>query len=338
MAVAPPVVPLHQMSVRQLADTFAQLAEKNLHKTRDGKPFFNLKWKNRYRTVSMVIWADAEQYRVCESDWHVGGFYKLRGVYQEHEKYGPQLDVVQVRDVLPTDAEAGFRETDFYDRSRREPVELFTELFEFVGLHLKHPPLLQLVQGLLATHRETLLRLPATAKHFYPYPGGWLSHVLNVARTAQWLAIYYQNEHATLRPPLNVELILAGAVLHDIGRVQELTVGPPGHLAEPTLRGRLQGHITLARDMVRAATAELPELSEEWQLLLDHLILSHLSLPEWGSPRLPMIPEVLILHHADDLDAKLEMYARVLENDHHDGPWTDRDPILGKPLWKARSV
>jgi 3'-5' exoribonuclease len=72
--------------------------------------------------------------------------------------------------------------------------------------------------------------------------------------------------------------------------------------------------------------------------LLGHLLTAYLSLPEWGSPRLPLIPEVLILHHADDLDAKLEMYARCLRKDVAPGPFTERDPVLGKQLLKGRGV
>jgi len=72
--------------------------------------------------------------------------------------------------------------------------------------------------------------------------------------------------------------------------------------------------------------------------LLEHLILSHLTLPEWGSPRLPLIPECLILHHADDLDAKLEMYVRCLTRDAAAGPFTDRDPVLGRQLYKGRNL
>ena len=72
--------------------------------------------------------------------------------------------------------------------------------------------------------------------------------------------------------------------------------------------------------------------------LLEHMIYAHLTIPSWGSPRLPCIPEVLILHHADDLDAKFEMFARCLTKDTSDGPFTDFDPILKRPLLKGRSV
>ena len=72
--------------------------------------------------------------------------------------------------------------------------------------------------------------------------------------------------------------------------------------------------------------------------MLEHLIVSHLNHPEWGSPRLPLIPEAILLHHADDLDAKMEMYARCLMRDPSPGPFTDRDPMLGRHLLKKREV
>jgi 3'-5' exoribonuclease len=102
--------------------------------------------------------------------------------------------------------------------------------------------------------------------------------------------------------------------------------------------GRFLGHILLGRDMVRDAARELGDVNPELLQMLEHIILSHLTLPEWGSPRLPLIPECLIIHHADDLDAKLEMYVRCLTKDKESGPFTARDPVLGKQLYKGRSV
>ena len=77
-----------------------------------------------------------------------------------------------------------------------------------------------------------------------------------------------------------------------------------------------------------------PELLQ----LLEHLLIAHLNLPEWGSPWLPLVPECLIVHHADDLDAKLEMYVRCLSRDREAGAFTARDPVLGRQLYKGRSV
>src|SRR5205823_12861152 len=128
----------------------------------------------------------------------------------------------------------------------------------------------------------------------------------------------------------------AGAILHDIGRGAELEGDDLA--VQPTVPGRLFGHLFLGRDLVRDTARELGDVDPELSQLLEHMILSHLSLPEWGSPRLPLIPEVLILHHADDLDAKLEMYARCLRNDRAAGLLTARDPVLGRHLYKGRRV
>ena len=124
----------------------------------------------------------------------------------------------------------------------------------------------------------------------------------------------------------------------DIGRLKELEAVSPGQPAKPGVEGELFGHLLLGRDLVREAAREVPDLNPELLRLLDHVLYTHLRLPEWGSPRLPCIPEVLIVHHADDLDAKFEMYARCLTRDTAEGPFTERDPVLGRPLLKDRKV
>jgi 3'-5' exoribonuclease len=90
--------------------------------------------------------------------------------------------------------------------------------------------------------------------------------------------------------------------------------------------------------VIRDAAREQGDVNPELLQILEHIVVTHLTLPEWGSPRLPLVPECLILHHADDLDAKLEMYARCLTRDTATGPFTDRDPVLGRMLFKGRTV
>ena len=133
--------------------------------------------------------------------------------------------------------------------------------------------------------------------------------------------------------------MVSAAILHDLGRVAEYAVpGVPGVPVEITVEGRLFGHLALGRDLIRLEAAKHGELDRELLMLLEHVVLVHLALPEWGSPRLPAVPEALILHHSDDLDAKLEMFVRCLANDKSDGELTEPDSVLKRSLWKGRNA
>jgi 3'-5' exoribonuclease len=334
----PPLLKLSELQPGQFADFFAQLAEKTRGSTRDGKPFYTCRFRDQRRTVSVPVWADSPFFEECQTTWQPGHFFKVRGTFSEHEKYGPQVEIDQIRPVEDRDRAEGFTELDFVERSRFDPEVMFAELDALVVGEVKDPPLRHLVVKLLHAHATELKTLPASSRHYYPFAGGWLEHTLNVVRNCVLLADRYATQFPDLRPPLNRDLVVAGAVLHDLGRVKELEPGPPGQTARPGVNGELFGHLFLGYDLIRSTAKDVPDLNPELLELLLHVVVSHLRLPEWGSPRLPCIPEVLIVHHADDLDAKFEMYARCLTRDTAEGPFTERDPVLGRPLLKDRKV
>jgi 3'-5' exoribonuclease len=331
----PPVSRLSDLKPGQLADFFALLAERSRGATRDGKPYFTCRFRDARRTAAAMIWADGGLFQQCEADWREGQFFKLRAAYAEHDRYGPQLDIQNIRPATDDDRPDGFDPDAFAQTSRFDPRAMLAELRALAESSIADDPLNRLVLGLLDRHADRLLRLPGSQRHYYPFPGGWLEHTLSVARSCLWLADKYAAHYPELTPPVNRGLLAAGAVLHDLGRLAELDDATP---AQPTVPGRLLGHHFLGRDLVRDAAREQGDLSPELLQLLEHLLVSYLNLPEWGSPRLPLIPESLILHHADDLDAKLEMYVRCLTRDTADGPFTDRDPVLNRQLFKGRTV
>lgn len=330
----PPLLRLHEMTPGQSGDFFVLLAEKARGARRDGKPFYTCRFRDAGRTATFMVWSDGPWFEVCEREWQEGHFYKLRGVYEEHSTYGPQLDVANVRVVSEADRADGFDPLDFVERSRFPVDAMLQELWDLAETQIADVPLRRLVLNVFQRHGPVLKRLPASQKHFYPFAGGLLEHILSVTHTCLHLVDKYAGVYEELQPPLNRDLVLAGAMLHDIGRVLEwdLELAEP----QPTVAGKLVGHVVLGRDLVRQTAQELGDVDPELLQLLEHLILSHLTLPEWGSPRLPMIPEAIILHHADDLDAKLEMYVRCLSRDQETGPFTARDAALGKSLLKAR--
>jgi 3'-5' exoribonuclease len=320
----------------QLADCFALLSERTKGTTRDGKPFFTCRFRDAHRSVTLMVWVDGPWFEACERDWQEGQFYKLRGTFIDHERFGPQIELQQIRPVTDADKADGFDPADLVECSRHDPNLMFAELRSLAETNLGDQPLRRLVLTLLDRHADALKRLPASQGKYYPFVGGLLEHTLSVTRTCLHLAEKYIAYYTELKPPLNRDLLIAGAILHDLGRILEF--GDDFLAAHATVPGRLFGHLFLARDLVRDTACELGDVNPELLQLLEHLIITHLTLPEWGSPRLPLIPEVLILHHADDLDAKLEMYVRCLSRDQAAGAFTDRDPVLGKQLYKGRSI
>jgi 3'-5' exoribonuclease len=332
----PPPLRLCDLTPGQQADFFALLSERSRSATREGKPYFNCKFRDARRAVGFMVWSDGPWYEACINEWQEGQFFKIRATYSEHDRYGPQIEVHNIRYVMDSDKDHGFAASQFVPSSRHDADAMFAEMQEMARVHITDEPLRRLVLSLLDRNAEAIKRSPASLNKFHPFRGGLLEHTLSVVKSSLWLVERYADYYAELRPRLNKDLVAAAAILHDIGRVTEFDDNVLK--TEQTVPGRMLGHLILGRDMVRDAAREQGDVNPELLQMLEHIILTHLTLPEWGSPRLPLVPECLILHHADDLDAKLEMYTRCLSHDQEPGPFTARDPVLGKQLFKGRTV
>ncbi len=172
------------------------------------------------------------------------------------------------------------------------------------------------------------LRVPAALKRHHVYIGGLLEHTVSVTRLCKEAANYY--------PLVNRDLLLAGAILHDIGKVKTYKVGKG---FEGTTEGKLIGHLVLGIQMVTTAaesvSARLPD-SEETQRLknsLLHLLISHHGIMEWGSPVEPLTIEACILHHLDNLDAQTTKFLAVIANQAPEAEWAAYDPALGRSIY-----
>ena len=255
----------------------------------------------------------------------------MRAVLRQ-SKYGPQLEIKKIREVENGDDKDGFDPHMCQPASRFDPVEMFAELMNILDVKIQDAALRQLVSDILENNREQLLLLPAATKNHHAFRSGYLEHVLNVTRTCCHLADKYAELYSDMDPPLNKDVIIAGAVLHDIGKLRELAVNPAG--AEYTPEGCLIGHVLQGRDILREAAAGRA-IDPELLLRLEHVIVSHQRLPEWGAPKPPMTPEALIVHYADDLDAKLQMFVCALQDDTDSGPLTSKRTILGYQVYRG---
>jgi 3'-5' exoribonuclease len=323
------VVPLCELAEGQEADFFALLADKQELTTRDGKPYFRVSFRDAKREVGFPIWADSGHAVACRNEWIVGEFYKLRAKLQP-TNFGPQLEIRKIRPVEEGDHADGFDPQMCLRVSRFDPEQMFAELVAIAKERIENESLRQLVIDLLEEHRETLLVLPAATRNHHAFASGFLEHVLNVARTCCYFADKYAELYSEMRPPIDKDLVVAGAILHDIGKLRELAIGPTG--AEYTAAGSLIGHVLQGRDMIREAGGS-HSLDPETMLRLEHIIVAHQRLPEWGAPKPPMTPEALMVHYADDLDAKLHMMVVTIEEDATDGPVTSKRNVLGHQIY-----
>lgn len=330
------VVALCEMVHGQESDLFALLTVKELLSTRDGKPYHRVGFRDARREVSFPIWQDSPWAEDCKQNWTLGVCYKLRALYRE-TNYGPQLEIRKIRPVTDADRADGYDPRMFLPRSRFDATQMFADLFALVETKVDDSSLRLLTQTMLNANRERLLTLPAATRNHHAFVAGWLEHVLSVTRTAVYLAEKYDDYYPDLRPRLNRSLVVVGAVLHDIGKLCELEWQAEG--AALTASGALIGHVLQGRDLVREAAARQAAdgqpIDAELLLRLEHIIVSHQRLPEWGSPKPPMTPEALLVHYADDLDAKYQMYYGILRDDASAGQLTSAKNVLTQRLYRG---
>ena len=222
----------------------------------------------------------------------------------------------------------------FFESSRFDREEMHEELLGIARSEISEAPLRELVIGLLEQHADELKVMTAAARNHHAFIGGYLEHVLSVTRTALFLADKYRDHYPQMCPSLSKSLVVAGAILHDIGKLQALEYRPQG--ATYTARGRLLGHILLGRDIIRDKGASIPSLNPDTLLRLEHVIVSLQNLPEWGSPVAPHTPEALLVYFADDIDAKFHMMARSLENEpQQDEEFTGKDNAMRWAIFRG---
>ncbi len=325
------IIVLSEMQPDQEGDFFALLAGKEELTTKTGKPYFRVTFRDGHKEVSFPIWGDSPWAADCREQWAPGRFYKLRATYRE-TPYGPQLDIRRIREVNDADTADGFNPTAIVPCSPFAPQAMFDELLGLAREQVRSTPLRELVEELLLGNRQSLLHAPAARQNHHAYAAGLLEHTLSVTHTCVFLAEKYAEYYGDMQPPLSKELVVAGAILHDIGKLRELDAQP--HDTSYTAEGTLIGHLLQGRDMVRES-ASFNKLDAETRLRLEHLIISHQRLPEWGSPKPPMTPESLLVHYADDIDAKFHMMAAVLRTDTTPGPLTSRRNVLGQHVFRG---
>jgi 3'-5' exoribonuclease len=310
---------LSEITGSSVGTGFYLCARKERRNGRSG-PFLVLLLQDRTGEIHAKVFQDVDS---ADQQFTVGEFVAV----QAHGNLFNQrveLIVDKIRRVIPEDDKLGFREEDCIPCSPRPLDQMWQELLARVAA-VDHPHLRTLLSQIVERNADRLRVWPAARQVHHAYRGGLLEHVLKIMETGVFLAGAYGARS---------DLIVAGALLHDIGKLDELTYEVA---TDYSLEGNLVGHIVLGVGIVRDALREIPDFPRELGLELEHLILSHHGSKELGSPVKPMTVEAMILAAADDLDAKLHQVRRHLADDESDGRFTSYHRHLERVLLKPQS-
>jgi len=289
---------------------------KEIRQKRTGELYLSLLLGDRTGEVDAKMWDNvAEVLEAFERD----DFVKVKGLVQVFHNR-PQLTIHKMRRM--DDSEVEF--SDYFPSSKRDPQEMWRDLRALVaGIGNGH---LRALLDAMLDDDDIARRFrvaPAAKQIHHAFLSGLLEHVLSLCALARLAAAHYQ---------VDLDLLLTGVVLHDIGKIYELNY-ERGFSYSPD--GQLIGHINIAMRMVADKLRGLPDFPPALRTLVEHMILSHHGHLEFGSPKLPQFPEALLLHYLDDMDSKMEAMRALIENDRQlEGCFTSFNAALERPALK----
>ncbi|MBS1876973.1 MAG: HD domain-containing protein [Acidobacteria bacterium] len=306
-----------ELEPNQVISAIFLVQSKDIRQKKSGEPYLSLMLGDRTGDVEAKMWDNvSDVMHTFERD----DFVKVKALYQIYQNR-PQLTLHKLAKM--DEREVDF--ADFFPASSRNPDEMFAELCGIVS-EMRNPHLKALLELMFADERIAGLYkiAPAAKVVHHAYLSGLIEHVLSVCKLARMTAGHYAH--------VDVDLVLTGAMLHDIGKIEELTYDRGfGYSSE----GQLIGHIVMGIQMIGEKLRLLPDFPPRLRTLVEHMILSHHGELEYGSPKVPLFAEALLLHHLDNLDSKMECMRALVEKDRHvDGCWTSYSTSLDRAVLK----
>ncbi len=288
-----------------------------LAETRAGKPYLQLSVMDRSGEINGPIWERAEE---VAPHCQVGNFIRLQGVVQSYRQQ-LQLKIDSLQPWSREEVDLG----DFVPICSKDREELAARLQSLVR-SVDNPSLKKLLHRFFKKEPmwQRFQDAPAAKGIHHAYLGGLLEHSLSVAELADTISAHY--------PGVDRSLLIAGALLHDVGKVEELQMELA--LIDYTPRGRLKGHLVMGSEMVAAEAARIKDFPQDLLEQLQHLILSHHGQQEFGSPTVPMTIEAFLLSFLDDLDAKMNLMEQLRTKMMEPGlQWTEYQRSLERFLY-----
>jgi 3'-5' exoribonuclease len=296
----------------QVITTFFLVHEKEIRNTREGKSYLRLELGDRSGTIEARMW---DLFETIAKDINRDDFVKVQARVEIYRNK-PQLALQQVRRAKPEEIDL----VDFLPHTKEDVDKLYGRMLEFAEA-IRNPWLKILVSGIISDPKiaSRYKRAPAAKVMHHAFVGGLLEHVVGLCALAQLLATHYVE--------LDVDLLLTAAMLHDVGKLDELCYE---RAIGYTTEGQLLGHIVMELETVSRAMDGIAGFPGPLKTVVQHMLISHHGQYEFGSPKLPMIREAMVFHYMDDLDSKMAAVRAALGSGAGDDQWSAYSTALGR--------
>lgn len=307
----------------QIVTSLFLVREKEIRTSaRTGTSWLQLDLADRTGTIPAKMW---DNFAALADTFARDDVIRIRG---RVKLFNGQKELA-IEQITPA-AEREYDLADFLPHTKRDVEVLYSQVRAAVA-GMKNPWLQSLLKGVVEDPAiaPKLKRAPAAMTMHHAFIGGLLEHIVSLINLSTVVAGHY--------PELNLDLLLAGVVLHDIGKVDELQYT---RAIDYTTEGRLLGHITIGAGMVREKIRAIPGFPLPLAMLVEHLILSHHGTHEFGSPALPQTREAVALHFLDEMDSKMAAIRATLdaaETSAGSDVWSDRNPSLRRALLRTET-
>jgi len=300
----------------QSITTFLLVHAKEIRSTKEGKQYLRMELGDRSGTIEARMWT---KFELLVHDIARDDFVKVEGRVELYRDR-PQLSLLQLRKARPEEIELA----DFLPHTKEDVEKMYAQLLDYAN-SIRNTWLQRLVLSIVKDPAISTRykKAPAAKVMHHAYLGGLLEHVVGLCGLAKQVAEHY--------PELDLDLLLTVAILHDVGKLDELCYT---RAIGYTTGGQLLGHIVMELETVLRAIDKIPEFPAELKTVVQHLLISHHGEYEFGSPKLPMIREALVFHYLDDLDSKMAAARAALASEAGDEEWSAYSGALQRKFLK----
>ncbi|MCL2851611.1 MAG: HD domain-containing protein [Defluviitaleaceae bacterium] len=281
-------------------------------RSKSGKAYLSLKLVDKTGMIDAKVWDMTNDIQSFEEN----DFIKIDGLVTSFQN-DLQLKVTKIR----KSQEGEYQPMDYIPCTDKDIASLYSQLTDVIA-SVSNPHIRELLEIIIVRDeyiKEAVQTHSAAKANHHSYMGGLLEHTLSVVGICEFLSPRYKY--------VNRDILIAGAILHDIAKVYELSPFPSNDYTDD---GQLLGHIVIGSELITKAAAEIPGFPPRLAALLKHCVLSHHGEFEYGSPKLPQTIEAFILYTADNADAKITMFEEALQAGNPQSAWAGYSKIFGR--------